>query len=106
MGEFNVIMDNKFMTDFCKLNVLSSLINKPKCYKTFDKPTCIDLILINKPSYFQHMNVFEAGLSDFHLLTITEFKMEFPKLQPQLITCCSYKNFDNGNFQVDKKACT
>ena len=29
MGDFNVTMDDKFITDFCKLNGLSSLIDKP-----------------------------------------------------------------------------
>ena len=86
MGDFIVTMDDKFMINFCELNDLSSLIDKPTCYKNFDKPKCIDLILTNKPSYFQHSNVFETGLSNFHLLTVTEFKMEFQKLKPQLIT--------------------
>ena len=67
------------MVDFCKLNDLSSLIEKPTCYKNFDKPTCIDLILTNKLSYFQHSSVFETGLSDFPLLTVAEFKIGFLK---------------------------
>ena len=62
------------MIDFCKLNNLSSLIDKPLCYKNFDKPTYIDLI------DFQHSNVFGTGLSDFLLLTVTEFKMAFKTL--------------------------
>ena len=67
------------MVDFCELNDLSSLIEKPTCYKNFDKPTCIDLILTNKPNYFQHRSVFETGLSDFPLLTVAEFKIGFLK---------------------------
>ena len=86
MRDFNVTMDDKFMINFCELNSLSSLIDKSTCYKNFDKITYIDLILTSEPSYFQHSNVFETGLSDFHLLTVTEFKMEFQKLKPQLIT--------------------
>ena len=67
--------------------VLSSLIDKPTCYRNIGKPICIDSIPTNKPSYFQHSNVFETGSSDFHLLTITEFKMAFQELKPQVITC-------------------
>ena len=52
MRDFNVNMDDKFMIDFCELNHLSSLIDKPMFYKNFDKPTCINLITTNKPSYF------------------------------------------------------
>ena len=81
------------------------LIDKPTCYKNFDKPKCIHLILTNKPSYFQHSNVFETGLSDFHLLAVTEFKMGFQKLKPQVITYHNYKNFNNDRFQGDIKTC-
>ena len=62
------------------MNDLSSLTDKPAIYKNFDKPTCINLVLTNKPSYFQHSTVFETGLSDFHLLTVTEFKRDFKNL--------------------------
>ena len=102
MGDFNVTMDDKFMIYFWELNDLRSLIDKPTCYKNFDKPTCIDLILTNKPSYFQHSNVFEAGLFNFHLLTVTEFKMGFQKLTS---SSSNYKNFDNDKFQTDIKTC-
>ena len=43
MGEFNVTMDDKLMIDFSEMNDLSSLTDKPTCYKNFDKPTCINL---------------------------------------------------------------
>ena len=72
------------MINFCELNDLTSLIDKPTCYKNFDTPKCIDLILTNKLSYFQYSNVFETSLSDFHLLTVTEFKMGFQKRKPQV----------------------
>ena len=105
MGDFNVTMDGKFTINFCELDDLSSLIEKPTCYKNFDKPKWIDLILTNKPSYFQHSNVFETGLSNFHLLTVTKFKMVFQKLEPQVVTYRSYKNFNNDRFQSDIKTC-
>ena len=53
--------------------------------------------------YFQHSNVFETGLSDFHLLTITEFKMGFQKRKLQVITYRNYKKFNNDKFQADIK---
>ena len=64
MGDFNASMDDKFMIDFSEMNNLSSLIDKPTCYKRFGKPTCIDLILANKPSYFQRSNDLETAISD------------------------------------------
>ena len=47
--------------------------------KIFDNPTIIDLILTNRPSYFQCSTAFETRLANFHLLTITEFKTSFQK---------------------------
>ena len=105
MGDFNVTMDDKFMIDFCELNDFSSLLDKLATCKNFDKPRCINLILTNKPSYFQHSTVFETGLSDFYQLAVTEFKMGFQKLKPQVITNRSYKNFNNDRFQADIKTC-
>ena len=61
MGDFNITMGDKFMIDFYELNDLSIIIEKPTCYKNFDKPTC-------------------------NFLTVTEFKMGFQKLKPQVIT--------------------
>ena len=101
MGDFNVPMDDKFIINFCELSDLSSFIYKPTCYKNFDKPKCIDLILTNKPSYFQHSNVFETGLADFHLLTVTEFKMGLQKFKPQVITYRNYKSLtDTKNYNI------
>ena len=79
IGDFNVSIKHNSMINFCDLNCLRNLINVPTCYKNFDKLTGIDLILTNRPSYFQRSAVFETGLSDFHLLTITEFKTSFQK---------------------------
>ena len=62
-------------------------------------------MLTNEPSYFQHSNVFETELSNFYLLTVTEFKLGFQKLKPQVITYRNYKNFNNDRFQADIKTC-
>ena len=89
------------MINFYDLNGLRSLINVPTCYKNFDNPTSIDLILPNRPSYFQRSTLFETGLSDFHLLTITEFKTSFQKREPKIIKYRDYKNFDNNKFRSE-----
>ena len=87
------------MIHFCDLSGLRNLINVPTCYKNFDNPSSIDLILTNRPSYFQRSTVFETGLSGLHLLTITEFKMSFQKREPKVIKYRDYKNFDLRSFK-------
>ena len=89
IGDFNVNTSDSSMKKFCSLNRLKNLINKPTCYKKSEKPTCIDLILSNQPILFQRSTVLETGLSDFHLLTVTEFKMSSQKCKPHIIT---YRN--------------
>ena len=91
-GDFNASVSEKYLEEFCNLNGLTSLIKKPTCFKNPDKPTCIDLILTNQPSCFQHSKVFETGLSDFHLLAVTVFKMSFQKLQPKITNYRDYKD--------------
>ena len=78
------------MKDFCSLNGLKNITNEPTCYKNSGKPSCSDLILKNQPTLFQSSVVLETGLSEFHLLTVTEFKMSFQKCKPHIIT---YRNY-------------
>ena len=106
IGDFNVSTNHNSMTNFCNLNGLRNLINVPTCYKNSDNPTSIDLILTNRPSYFQHSTVFETGLSDFHLLTITEFKTSFHEREPKIIKYRDYKNFDNNMFRSEILKCS
>ena len=102
------------MKKFCDINCLKSLIKEPTCFKNPNKPTFIDLILTNQFNLFQRSSTFETGLSDFHLLTVSEFKigfqklltvrdfkMGFQKLKPKVIIYRDYKNFDNAKFRYD-----
>ena len=49
MGDFNFDMGDKAVEDFCSVNNIESLINKPTCYKNHENPTCINLVLTNRP---------------------------------------------------------
>ena len=59
-----------------------NLINEPACFKNPENPTCIDLILKNKPLSFKNAYVIETGLSDFHKMVVAVMKMHFPKMKP------------------------
>ena len=105
LGDFNTCINDNAMKSFCFLNDLTSLIDQPTCYKNPDKPTCIDLILANRPNYFQQNNVFETGLSDFHMMVVTELKMGFQKLKPHIVAYRDYQHFDNEKFRSDIENC-
>ena len=49
LGDFTVEIEEENINSFCKSNNLKCLIKQPTCYKNPNKPTCIDLILVNVP---------------------------------------------------------
>ena len=99
IDHFKVNISDSSLKKFCSSNGIKNLIKKPTCYKNSEKLTCIDLILTNQPT-FQHSTVFETGLSDFNLLTVTEFKMSFQIYKPHIVT---YRNCKNHDMPLDMK---
>ena len=87
------------MSDFCNTFDLASLIKEPTCYNNPEKPSCIDLILKNKPHGFSNSCVIKTGLSDSPRMILTATKMIFQKLRPRVINYRSYKNFSNENYR-------
>ena len=100
IGDFNVEANNRAMSIFCDTYNLKNLIKEPTCYKNPNKPSCIDLMLTNKPRSFKHSCVIETGLSDFHRMTVTVMKATFEKLQPRVVNYRDYKYFENYRFRA------
>ena len=100
LSDFNAGMKHSALKDFCNLYSLTSLINRPTCWKNPSKPTCIDLILTNRPTFFQNTNVIETGLSDFHKMVVSIIKTSFRKLKPKIINYRKYKNFSNDILET------
>ena len=98
LGDFNAGVLETPMTSFCESYNLKSIIKQPTCFDNPDKPSCIDLILTNRPKSFQSTCVIETGLSDFYRMTVTVLKMHFRKLPPKVITYRNFSNYDNANF--------
>ena len=99
LGDFNVDMDNSYMTVFCYTYDLNCLIKEPTCYKNPENPSCIDLILTNNPKRFQSSCVAETGLSDFHRMTFTVMKTNVKKFEPRIMHYSDYKNFWNDQYR-------
>ena len=98
LGDFNAGVEDSSIKDFCTSFKLTSMINKPTCFKNPEK-LCIDLILTNCPRSFQNSCVIETGLSDFHKLVVTVMKTTYKKSQPKIITYRDYKYFNNDGFR-------
>ena len=63
------------------LKILRILQNITKTLKFLHN---INLILTNKPKYFQNSITIETGLSDFHEMTTTVLKTYFKNQNPKL----------------------
>ena len=77
---------------------IRNLVKHPTCFKNLENPSCIDLLLTNKPLSFQNITVIETGLSDFHKMIVDVMKMHFPKMKPRVIRYQKYKTFNNDAF--------
>ena len=62
LGDFSVEIKEANMKSFCEDYNLENLIKQPTCYKSPNKPTCIDLILTHVPHTFQSTCVLKTGL--------------------------------------------
>ena len=103
LGDFNADMQDVNLNDFCSLYNFKNLIKEPTCYKNPLNPSCIDLIITNRPNSFQDTNVIETGLSDFHKLIISVMKMFFKKHRPKIISYKDYKKYSLQFFVLSCK---
>ena len=92
-------MSEPSLDEFCQNYNLESIINKPTCFKNPNNISCIDLVLINKQERFSKAKTVETGLSDFHKMVVSVFKISFKKQKPKTVTYRYYKCFDNEQFR-------
>ena len=78
-------MTKSYLEEFCASYYLKNLIKQPTCFKNLENPTCIGHILTNHPKSFHSSSVFETGLADFHILTLTVLKVFHAKHKPKII---------------------
>ena len=71
MGDFDVEPNDETKKNFCCKNI----VKDKTCFKNPINPTCIDLIITNRPKFFQESKVTETGLSDFHKMSLTVMKV-------------------------------
>ena len=86
------------MIDFCRAY---NLINNFTCYKNPNKPTCIDLMLTNKPRFFKNSSLLETGLSDFHKIKLRVIRAYFVKQTPKVVYHLGCKKVSNDLFRND-----
>ena len=101
MGDFNSHPSEIEVYEFCSLYNLQNLVHDPTCYKNYINPTCIDLMLTNRMTYFQNTRTIETGLSDFRKVTVTVMKTSFKKHQATVISYRDHRGFSNTLFNEE-----
>ena len=101
MGDFNVEPNDANMKDFCQIYGCKNIVKDKTCFKNPINPTCIDLIITNRPKSFQESEVIETGLSDFHKMSLTVMKVFYNKQKPKIIQYRKYKGFSNEAFMLE-----
>ena len=86
------------MRDFFHAYNCQNIIKEKTCFKNPHGPSCIDLIVINRPKSFQNSTVIETCLSDFHNMSLTVLKIFYEKQRPNIVKYRNYCNFDNDLF--------
>ena len=101
LGDLNSQPSEPTIKDFCQLYSCKNIIKDNTCFKNVQNPSCIDLIITNRPKSFQNSVVIETGLSDFHKMSLTVMKVFYKKQKPNIIEYRDYRNFDNDFFMAD-----
>ena len=101
IGDLNAEPMGAPVSNFCEIYNLKHLIKEKTCFKNHTKPTCINLIVTNRPKCFQDTVVLETGLSDFRKMSATVLKMYYTKQKPSIVYYRNFKNFCNDSFIKD-----
>ena len=102
LGDFNMTPEDKNLEHFIDIFSLEHLINEPTYFK--GSPSCIDLIMTHRKSYFKNTCATVTGISDFHKLTSVSLKSQILKAPPKIKTYKNYKTFDENRFNEDLKS--
>ncbi len=79
---------------------LQNLVKENTCF-TKNHASSIDIFLTNRPTLFQKTGVIGTGLSDYHGLVVTFFKIQIPRLKGKRVTYRNYKYFNESDFLSD-----
>ena len=88
--------------DFCQFCNCQNIKDKT-CFKNPHNPSCADLFITNRPKSFKNSTVIEAGLPDFHKMSLTVMKVFYKKQHPKIVRYWNYHNSDSKLFLNEVK---
>ena len=100
-ADFNSELGETALKEFFEIYNLKNLVKEATCFRNPVNPTCIALILTNRPRSFQDTKAIEMGLSNYHKMTVAVLKTYFKKEPPVVIPYRDYKHYFHDHFQVE-----
>ena len=89
LGDFNESEHYPKMHSFLSQQGCKNIIKNKTCFKSMEE-SCINLILTSRTNLHQ---VFQLGMSDYHLMIYAMLKSTCPKLEPTVLRKRQYKHF-------------
>ena len=89
------------LCEFLNAYNAKNLVENKTCLKSIEDPSCVDLIITDKPGSFQHTNVFEIGISNHHELVTAVMEAKFTKASSKYVHYHNYKNFNEQDFKLE-----
>ena len=102
--DFNAQVGEKSFDTFLYQHEPSSINRYPMNQKNPNNPSCIDHILTNSQKRFYKTEIVFTGLSDFHKLVLSVFKLHFSKAQANETLYRNFRDFKEDNFNRDRQA--
>ena len=102
MSDFKVKSTDTVLPNFYEIYNLKSIVKGKTYFKNLNKPSCIDLIVTNKPKSFQNSMVIETVI--FTKCVIAVKKVYYSKQKATMFQHRKLKDFKNKAFINDLKA--
>ena len=85
----------------CDIFDMNNIVKDPTCFTSNNKPSLVDVILVNDTFFIGKTFNFNCGLSDVHNLIGFQLNIDIPSSKPKWRNYRSFKNFDIVNFNVE-----
>ena len=93
LSDLNLEQTESTVRDLCEVYSCKNLNKDNTYFRNVLKPSCIDLMIRNRPKSFQNFVAVKTGLSDFHIMTLTVMKVFYKKQKTNIVTYRNYKRF-------------
>ena len=104
LGDFNMHENETILSDFLNACNAKNIVKNKTCFKSIEIPSCVDLVITDKPGNFYHTNVFETDKLHHHKLFTTVSKAKFTKSSSKYVHYHNCKTFNEQDFKLELRS--